>query len=69
MIKASTSLAKLHEETLVPPGARITTEQRRQFVHQRIGGYVKEYLGLKSGKEVVLPRGSEALIKSYTELS
>lgn len=68
MIKDSTSLAKLHREALEPPSAGITSEQRRQFVHQRIGRYVKEYLGLESGREVVLPRGSEALIRSYTEL-
>jgi len=34
-----------------------------------IGRFVKTFLGMKSVREVTLPRGTEALIRSYTELA
>ena len=47
---------------------KLSAEQRRQFVHQRIGRSIKEFLGRESGDEVILPRGSDTLIRSYTKL-
>jgi hypothetical protein len=67
-IKKTRRLASLHASALKPPSRQVTAEQRRQFVHQRIGRLVKEHLGWESGDEVTLPRGSEALIRSYTRL-
>jgi hypothetical protein len=67
-IKATPHLLKLHGDALKPTGRAMTPEQRRQFVHQRIGRHIKEFLGRESDAEVILPRGSDALIKSYTKL-
>jgi hypothetical protein len=67
-IKETPRLLKMHEDALKPTGRAMTPEQRRQFVHQRIGRFIKEFLGRESGDEVILPRGTEALIRSYTKL-
>ena len=56
-IKDSSELVTLHKAALVPPSRGVTAEKRRQFVHQRIGRFVKEHLGLESGEEIILPRG------------
>jgi hypothetical protein len=68
-IKDSPALLGLHTLALKPPSRDVTPEKRKQFVHQRIGRFVKDHLGLKAGAEVILPRSSDALIRSYTRLS
>ena len=67
-IKDVPALRKLHTLALKSPSRDVTPEKRKQFVHQRIGRFVKDYLGLKAGDEVILPRNSDALIRSYTRL-
>jgi hypothetical protein len=68
-IKLSPALSKLHDAAIVPPTpSGLTAESRRQFVHQRVARFVKTFLGMRSIGEVTLPRGSEALIRSYTKL-
>jgi len=68
-IKASPALSKLHDAAIVPPPASgLTAESRRQFVHQRVARSIKTFLGMRSLGEVTLPRGSAALIRSYTKL-
>ena len=67
-IKADGRLRKLHETAMRPPSAKITPEKRRQYVHQRLGRFVKEFLGYESGQEVVLARNADELIRSYTKL-
>lgn len=67
-IKETPRIFKMHENALKPASRAMTAEQRRQFVHQRIGRFIKEFLGCESGAEQILPRGSDALIKSYTRL-
>jgi len=58
---------KVYEAAITaPPGVR--PEKRRQFVHQRLGRFIKDHLGLVSLEEVTLPRGSDALIRGYTRL-
>ena len=66
-IKESPSLMKVYEAAIAPlPGIR--SDKRRQFVHQRIGRFIKDYLGLVSLEEVTNPRGTDALIRGYTRL-
>jgi hypothetical protein len=67
-IKESPRLKKLHDEALAPP-KNIRADKRRQFVHQRLGRFIKDYLGLIPVEEVTLPRASDALIRGYTRLS
>jgi hypothetical protein len=67
-IKETPHLLKMHENAVKPVSRAVTAEQRRQFVHQRIGRFIKEQLGCESGAEHVLARGAGALIKSYTRL-
>lgn len=68
-MKQSPALSKLHDAAVVPPAmSGLTAEARRKFVHQRIARFVKTFLGMRSLGEVTLPRGSEALIRSYTKL-
>lgn len=67
-IKDSPRLMNVYEAALVPPRG-VRGDKRRQFVHQRIGRFIKEYLGLVSVEEVTIPRGSDALIRGYTRLS
>jgi hypothetical protein len=68
-IKDTPALLKLHTLALKPPSRDVTPDKRKQFVHQRLGRFVKDFLGLKSGREIILPRGSDALIRSYTQLT
>lgn len=67
-IQATPLLLKLHERAIQPPSSKISAEKRRQFVHQRLGRLSKQYLGLTSLGEVLLPLDSGALIRSYTRL-
>lgn len=68
-IRTTEPLTTLHARTIVPPaGSTLSPEARRQYVHQRIARFVKTFLGMESVKEIAVPRGSQALIKSYTEL-
>ncbi len=67
-IKESPRLMKVYEAAISPPKG-IRADKRRQFVHQRLGRFIKDYLGLVSVEEVTLPRGSDALIRGYTRLS
>lgn len=67
-IKDSPRLMKVYEAAISPPKG-ITADKRRQFVHQRLGRFIKDYLGLVSVEEVTIPRGSDALIRGYTRLS
>lgn len=67
-IKESPLLMKVYEAAISPPKG-IRADKRRQFVHQRVGRFIKDYLGLVSVEEVTLPRGSDALIRGYTRLS
>lgn len=67
-IRESPRLMKVYEAAISPPKG-IRADKRRQFVHQRIGRLIKDYLGLVSVEEVTLPRGSDALIRGYTRLS
>lgn len=67
-IKESPRLMKVYEAAISPPKG-IRADKRRQFVHQRVGRFIKDYLGLVSVEEVTLPRGSDALIRGYTRLS
>jgi hypothetical protein len=67
-IKESAHLMKVYEAAISPPKG-IRADKRRQFVHQRVGRFIKDYLGLVSVEEVTLPRGSDALIRGYTRLS
>lgn len=67
-IKTTPELLALHA-TAVRPTRGITEEKRRQYVHQRIGRFVKEHLGFESVREVVLPRDAGELIRSYTKLA
>jgi hypothetical protein len=68
IIKQSPRLMKVYEAAISPPTG-MRADKRRQFVHQRIGRFIKDYLGLVSVEEVTLPRGSDALIRGYTRLS
>jgi hypothetical protein len=68
VIKDSPRLMKVYDAALSPPKG-IRADKRRQFVHQRVGRFIKDYLGLVSVEEVTLPRGSDALIRGYTRLS
>jgi hypothetical protein len=61
-------MMKRHETAVRPPSSGMTPERRRQYVHARIARFIKRHLGLESGDEVTLPRGSDALIRSYTRL-
>jgi len=66
-IREAPSRMKVYEAAITaPPGVR--ADKRRQFVHQRVGRFIKDYLGLVSLEEVTLPRGSDALIRGYTRL-
>jgi hypothetical protein len=56
-------------EAAISPSTGVRADKRRQFVHQRIGRFIKDYLGLVSVEEVTIPRGSDALIRGYTRLS
>lgn len=67
-IKDSALLMNVYEAAISPPKG-IRADKRRQFVHQRMGRFIKDYLGLVSVEEVTLPRGSDALIRGYTRLS
>jgi hypothetical protein len=67
-LKESPRLMKVYEAAISPPRG-IRADKRRQFVHQRVGRFIKDYLGLVSVEEVTLPRGSDALIRGYTRLS
>lgn len=68
-IRTTEPMRTLHERAIVPPvGSSLSPEARRQYVHQRIARFVKTFLGMESVKEVAVPRGSLALIRSYTEL-
>lgn len=67
-IKDSPRLMKLYEAAISPQKG-MRADKRRQFVHQRVGRFIKDYLGLVSVEEVTLPRGSDALIRGYTRLS
>jgi hypothetical protein len=68
MIKDSPRVMKVYEAAIAPPKG-IRADKRRQFVHQRVGRFIKDYLDLVSAEEVTLPRGSDALIRGYTRLS
>jgi hypothetical protein len=69
-IDRSPALLKLHDVAVMPPaGSGLTCDARNLYVHQRIGRFVKTFLGMRSVKEVTLPRGSETLIRSYTQLA
>jgi hypothetical protein len=65
-IQGSPRLMALHGRAIRPPSSKIRAEKRRQYVHQRLGRFVKEYLGRRSLGEVLMPPG--ALIRSYTRL-
>jgi hypothetical protein len=67
-IKESPRLMKVYEAAISPPKG-VRADKRRQFVHQRVGRFIKDYLELVSVEEVTLPRGSDALIRGYTKLS
>ncbi|MGA7742762.1 MAG: hypothetical protein WBP56_00245 [Polyangia bacterium] len=67
-IQATPRLFTYHEQAIRPPSAKVSPEKRRQYVHQRLGRFAKQYLGRKSLGEVLLPPGSGALIRSYTRL-
>lgn len=66
-IRTSPRCMKVYEAAIIPPPG-VPPEKRRQFVHQRVGRFIKEHLDLVSLEEVTLPRGSEALIRGYTRL-
>lgn len=66
-IHTSPRCMKVYEAAITPPQG-IRPEKRRQFVHQRVGRFIKDHLGLVSLEEVTLPRGSDALIRGYTRL-
>jgi hypothetical protein len=68
MIKQLPRLMRQYEAAISPPKG-IRADKRRQFVHQRIGRFIKDHFGLISVEEVTLPRGSDALIRGYTRLS
>lgn len=68
MIKQSPRLMKVYEAAISPPQG-VRADKRRQFVHQRVGRFIKDHLGLVSVEEVTLPRTSSALIRGYTRLS
>jgi hypothetical protein len=67
-IKATPRLMRQYEAAISPPKG-VRPEKRRQFVHQRVGRFIKDYLGLVSVEERTLPRGSDALIRGYTRLA
>ena len=67
-IKQSALLMKVYEAAISPPKG-VRADKRKQFVHQRLGRFIKDHLGLVSVEEVTLPRGSDALIRGYTRLS
>ena len=68
-VKHSAPLLRLHEAAMVAPAnSGQPPELRRQYVHQRISRFIKTFLGMRSLREVTLPRGSDALIRSYTKL-
>lgn len=67
-IKQSPRLMKVYEAAISPPSG-VRADKRRQFVHQRVGRFIKDHLGLVSVEEVTLPRTSSALIRGYTRLS
>lgn len=67
-IKDAPRLMKVYEAAISPPKG-MRADKRRQFVHQRVGRFIKDYLGLVSVEEVTLSRGSDALIRGYTRLS
>lgn len=56
---------RYHEVYLVAVG---TDTKRKQYVHNRIGRYIKDHLGMESVGEVTLPRNSDALIRAYSKL-
>jgi len=66
-IKTTPRLLKLYEAAISPPPG-VRADKRRQFVHQRVGRFIKDHLGLVALEEVTLPRDSEALIRGYTRL-
>ncbi len=68
MILHTPRLMKLYEGAISPPKG-VRADKRRQFVHQRIGRFIKDHLGLVSVEEVTIPRGSDALIRGYTRLA
>ena len=67
-IRTSPGRMKTYERA-VAPSKGVRADKRRQFVHQRIGRFVKDHFDLVSVEEVTLPRGSQALIRGYTRLS
>jgi hypothetical protein len=66
-LQRSPRLMKVYEAAIAPPNG-VQADKRRQFVHQRVGRFIKDYLGLVSLEEVTLPRGSNSLIRGYTRL-
>ena len=67
-IQRTPRLLKLHDLAIQPPSSKIRPEKRRQYVHQRLGRKVKQFLGRESLGEVLVGAGSGALIRSYTRL-
>lgn len=66
-IKMSPRLMKIYEAAIAPPPG-VRADKRRQFVHQRVGRFIKDHLGLVSLEEMTLPRDSDALVRGYTRL-
>jgi hypothetical protein len=66
-LQGAPRLMKVYEAAIAPPNG-VQADKRRQFVHQRVGRFIKDHLGLVSLEEVTLPRGSGALIRGYTRL-
>lgn len=67
-IRATPRLARLHAAALVPPSTDLPAEKRQQFVHQRIGRFVKDYLGLAPAEGAKSPLEKGTPRRSYTRL-
>ncbi len=68
-IQATPALWNLHRDATQPlPKSGVSPEKRRQYVHSRLGRFVKAYLGLTSLGEALLQPSAGALIRSYTRL-
>lgn len=67
-IQSTPSLLRYHEQAIRPASAKVRPEKRRQYVHQRLGRFTKQYLGRTALGETLVPPASGALIRSYTRL-
>ena len=67
-IQGDVLLTSLHAAAITPNAPQILPSQRRKYVHQRLGRFIKDYLKLRAQDEVKLPKGSAELIQSFTRL-